>query len=127
MAEAALGGPEKHRERHTSRGKLLPRERVERLLDPGWIAHQVEPVRDVGDDPPPMLRRPLLEPGSHLFEQGRGRYGPHLERRAALVEAGHHEKVLGELAQPVHLLSGGGHDRLELLARARPARGPPAT
>jgi len=35
VAEAALGGPEKHRERHTSRGKLLPRERVERLLDPG--------------------------------------------------------------------------------------------
>ena len=26
---------EKHRERHVSRGKLLPRERVERLLDPG--------------------------------------------------------------------------------------------
>jgi 3-methylcrotonyl-CoA carboxylase beta subunit len=35
VAKAALGGPEKHRERHVSRGKLLPRERVERLLDPG--------------------------------------------------------------------------------------------
>src|SRR3990167_9851200 len=35
VAEAALGGPEKHRERHASRGKLLPRDRVERLLDPG--------------------------------------------------------------------------------------------
>ena len=35
VAEAALGGPEKHRERHVSRGKLLPRERVERLIDPG--------------------------------------------------------------------------------------------
>ena len=35
VAEAALGGPEKHRERHVARGKLLPRERVERLLDPG--------------------------------------------------------------------------------------------
>jgi 3-methylcrotonyl-CoA carboxylase beta subunit len=35
VAEAALGGPAKHRERHVSRGKLLPRERVERLLDPG--------------------------------------------------------------------------------------------
>jgi 3-methylcrotonyl-CoA carboxylase beta subunit len=35
VAEAALGGSEKARERHTSRGKLLPRERVERLLDPG--------------------------------------------------------------------------------------------
>jgi len=35
VAEAAKGGPEKHRERHVSRGKLLPRDRVERLLDPG--------------------------------------------------------------------------------------------
>jgi 3-methylcrotonyl-CoA carboxylase beta subunit len=35
VAEAAMGGNEKSRERHTSRGKLLPRERVERLLDPG--------------------------------------------------------------------------------------------
>ncbi|ANU06973.1 carboxyl transferase domain-containing protein [Paraurantiacibacter namhicola] len=35
VATAALGGSEKHRERHVSRGKLLPRERVERLLDPG--------------------------------------------------------------------------------------------
>ncbi len=35
VAEAGLGGNEKSRERHTSRGKLLPRERVERLLDPG--------------------------------------------------------------------------------------------
>ena len=35
VAEAALGGNEKARERHVSRGKLLPRERVERLLDPG--------------------------------------------------------------------------------------------
>ena len=35
VAEAALGGPAKHRERHVARGKLLPRERVERLLDPG--------------------------------------------------------------------------------------------
>lgn len=34
-AEAALGGSERSREKHLSRGKLLPRERVERLLDPG--------------------------------------------------------------------------------------------
>jgi 3-methylcrotonyl-CoA carboxylase beta subunit len=31
----ALGGPEAARARHVARGKLLPRERVERLLDPG--------------------------------------------------------------------------------------------
>ncbi|MCK8779672.1 methylcrotonoyl-CoA carboxylase [Rhizobium sp. NTR19] len=35
VAVAARGGPEKHRERHVSRGKLLPRDRVDRLLDPG--------------------------------------------------------------------------------------------
>src|ERR1700761_621461 len=35
VAQAALGGSEKSRERHLSRNKLLPRDRVERLLDPG--------------------------------------------------------------------------------------------
>jgi len=35
VAKAALGGNAKSRERHTARGKLLPRDRVERLLDPG--------------------------------------------------------------------------------------------
>ncbi|WCT73044.1 carboxyl transferase domain-containing protein [Sphingomonas naphthae] len=35
VAKAALGGTEASRERHVSRGKLLPRDRVERLLDPG--------------------------------------------------------------------------------------------
>ena len=35
VARFALGGSEKSRERHTGRGKLLPRDRVERLLDPG--------------------------------------------------------------------------------------------
>lgn len=34
-AQIALGGNADSRERHTARGKLLPRERVERLLDPG--------------------------------------------------------------------------------------------
>src|SRR5215218_7523824 len=32
---AALGGPEESRRRHEARGKLLPRDRVMRLLDPG--------------------------------------------------------------------------------------------
>jgi 3-methylcrotonyl-CoA carboxylase beta subunit len=35
IAQTALGGPEAARTRHVSRGKLLPRERVERVLDPG--------------------------------------------------------------------------------------------
>jgi len=35
VAEAAQGGSQSARAKHVSRGKLLPRERVERLLDPG--------------------------------------------------------------------------------------------
>jgi 3-methylcrotonyl-CoA carboxylase beta subunit len=35
IAQTALGGPEESRKRHVARGKLLPRERVERVLDPG--------------------------------------------------------------------------------------------
>lgn len=35
VAKAALGGSQASRDRHVSRGKLLPRDRVERLLDPG--------------------------------------------------------------------------------------------
>ncbi len=34
VARAALGGDARSRERHVARGKLLPRDRVERLLDP---------------------------------------------------------------------------------------------
>src|SRR5512132_4534210 len=34
-AGIALGGDAKSRERHVARGKLLPRERVDGLLDPG--------------------------------------------------------------------------------------------
>jgi 3-methylcrotonyl-CoA carboxylase beta subunit len=34
-AVAAQGGPQRLRERHVARGKLLPRERVLRLIDPG--------------------------------------------------------------------------------------------
>ena len=35
VAAAGQGGPENVRTKHTARGKLLPRERVDRLLDPG--------------------------------------------------------------------------------------------
>ena len=35
VSEAAQGGSENARAKHSARGKLLPRERVERLLDPG--------------------------------------------------------------------------------------------
>ncbi|HVL40608.1 MAG TPA: carboxyl transferase domain-containing protein, partial [Brevundimonas sp.] len=35
VARAARGGTDASRDRHVSRGKLLPRDRVDRLLDPG--------------------------------------------------------------------------------------------
>ncbi len=35
VAKAARGGSDSSRDRHVARGKLLPRDRVERLLDPG--------------------------------------------------------------------------------------------
>jgi len=43
-AEAALGGNERSRERHVSRGKFLPRERVLRLLDPGTPFLELSPL-----------------------------------------------------------------------------------
>jgi 3-methylcrotonyl-CoA carboxylase beta subunit len=35
VTQAALGGGDRARTRHTERGKLLPRERIDRLIDPG--------------------------------------------------------------------------------------------
>ncbi|WP_205470798.1 carboxyl transferase domain-containing protein [Breoghania sp. L-A4] len=43
-AEAAAGGPARARERHLSRGKLLPRERVLRLIDPGTPFLELSPL-----------------------------------------------------------------------------------
>src|ERR1700733_7196453 len=43
-AEAARGGPARARERHAARGKLLPRERVLRLIDPGAPFLELSPL-----------------------------------------------------------------------------------
>jgi 3-methylcrotonyl-CoA carboxylase beta subunit len=43
-AEAALGGSERARERHIARGKLLPRERVMNLIDPGSPFLELSPL-----------------------------------------------------------------------------------
>ncbi|MGB3811302.1 MAG: carboxyl transferase domain-containing protein [Parvibaculum sp.] len=43
-AEASIGGDAHSRERHIARGKLLPRERVERLLDPGSPFLELSPL-----------------------------------------------------------------------------------
>lgn len=44
LSRTALGGSESSRQRHLSRGKLLPRERVERLLDPGSPFLELSPM-----------------------------------------------------------------------------------
>src|SRR5919198_3969604 len=55
LATARLGGSERARERHTKAGKLLPRERVERLLDPGTAFLELSPLAAFGmyDDEAP--------------------------------------------------------------------------
>ncbi|MGV0745874.1 carboxyl transferase domain-containing protein [Mycolicibacterium sp. XJ870] len=44
LATASLGGSERARERHVSRGKLLPRDRVDGLLDPGSPFLEIAPL-----------------------------------------------------------------------------------
>lgn len=46
--QVALGGGEVARARHTARGKLLPRERVEMLLDPGTPFLELSPLAAMG-------------------------------------------------------------------------------
>src|SRR5262252_6158785 len=43
-AEAAAGGPARARERHLARGKLLPRDRVMTLIDPGAPFLELSPL-----------------------------------------------------------------------------------
>ncbi len=44
LATARRGGPESSRQRHASRGKLLPRDRVDALLDPGSPFLELSPL-----------------------------------------------------------------------------------
>src|SRR2546425_1707039 len=55
LAKARQGGPERARERHVKAGKLLARERVERLLDPGTAFLELSPLAAFGmyDDEAP--------------------------------------------------------------------------
>jgi 3-methylcrotonyl-CoA carboxylase beta subunit len=48
LARAARGGGDKAREKHTARGKLLPRERVDRLNDPGAPFLELSPLAAEG-------------------------------------------------------------------------------
>ncbi|NYT37896.1 methylcrotonoyl-CoA carboxylase [Allopusillimonas soli] len=55
LRRTALGGSEAARAKHVARGKLLPRERVERLLDPGTAFLELSPLaaHDVYDNAAP--------------------------------------------------------------------------
>ncbi|MBC7724999.1 MAG: methylcrotonoyl-CoA carboxylase [Burkholderiaceae bacterium] len=44
LATTALGGPERSRQRHVARGKLLPRERIDALLDEGSPFLEIAPL-----------------------------------------------------------------------------------
>lgn len=44
LAAARLGGPERSRQRHVERGKLLPRDRVDSLVDPGSPFLELSPL-----------------------------------------------------------------------------------
>ena len=44
LARVRLGGDERARAKHTARGKLLPRERIDRLLDPGSPFLELAPL-----------------------------------------------------------------------------------
>ena len=48
LAKSAAGGGEVARSRHTARGKLLPRDRVQMLLDPGTPFLEVAPLAALG-------------------------------------------------------------------------------
>jgi 3-methylcrotonyl-CoA carboxylase beta subunit len=52
ISEIELGGGEKSRKRHVERGKLLPRDRINRLLDPGsaFLELSALAANDVYDD-----------------------------------------------------------------------------
>jgi 3-methylcrotonyl-CoA carboxylase beta subunit len=50
LARAALGGSERSRERHLARGKLLPRRRIDELLDEGSPFLEIAPLAMEGMD-----------------------------------------------------------------------------
>jgi acetyl-CoA carboxylase carboxyltransferase component len=57
LKRSTLGGGEKYVQRHLERGKLLPRERVELLLDEGSHFLEIAPLAGIGiDDETPGAR-----------------------------------------------------------------------
>ena len=111
LAEAALGGPVASRERHVGRGKLLPRERVDGLLDPGSPLLELSPLAANGmyggDVPGAGIITGVVERGDHVGGPGHRRHG-----------------LRGDEGGHLHLLEPGRRQRLHegnpLASRARP-------
>ena len=85
LAVVGRGGPEQARQRHVARGKLLPRDRVDTLLDPARPFLELSPLAANGmyDDEAPAAghhhrRRPGLRPRVRDRRQRRDRQGRHL-------------------------------------------------
>ena len=85
LAAARLGGGEKARARHTARGKLLPRDRVDALLDPGSPFLELSPLAADGmyDGEAPAAGiitgdRPRRRPRVRDRRQRRHRQGRHV-------------------------------------------------
>ena len=64
LAEVAQGGGKAARERHLARGKLLPRERVAALLDPGTPFLELAPLAAHGMYDDDGARAPASSPAS---------------------------------------------------------------
>ena len=76
LERIAQGGGEAARAKHTARGKLLPRERVQMLLDPGTPFLEVAPLAALNmynnDAPSAGV---IVGIGDFRQEKGRGSYG----------------------------------------------------
>ena len=144
LAAAALGGPEKSRERHVARGKLLPRERIDRLLDDGSPFLEIAPLAANGmyDDDSPGRRRDCRDrpgprppgPGHLQRRHGQGRHllpddgeeaPPGAGNRAGEPAALHLPRGLGRgvPAQAGRGLPGQGALRPDLLQPGEDVRG----
>lgn len=69
-ADVARGGPASARDRHVARGKLLPRDRVDRLLDEGSPFLEIAPLAGYGVDDGAWPAR-ASSPGSGWSAGGR--------------------------------------------------------
>lgn len=114
LAAVVQGGGEASRAKHLARGKLLPRDRVEMLLDPDTPFLEVAPLAALGlygDAAPGAGRRIAIQPQGRErrhFEEGRVRVQQHLDPVARQQLAA--REVLGARRLAAALNHGGKPD-----------------